>query len=889
MASIDHSQGIVHGGDAKAVASDLGVQAAGSPRLDFSVNVNPFGAPPWVKGILARSEGLVERYPEPRATTLSATLAQAHGVESDAVVVGNGSTEILSWIVQALRPAHPAWVIPTYAGYSEVCAAAGLRGAAIPAASSRHAFRLDWDLLRKGDADLLFLASPNNPTGAVLDAGAILAAIKADARRTVVLDESFLDFLPDAGRRTLIRPDMPPNLIVIKSLTKFFAIPGLRLGMACSAPETLRRIEAARLPWSVNGLAQAVGVRLYADRDYLQRSRETLPRWRETFAAQLAELPGLTVHPSEAPFLLCRLAAPWTASRLQAELLRQGILIRSCRNFEGLGEEYCRLAVRPPGEQEDLMAVLRPLLLGHGPATTLRRKPAIMVVGTTSHAGKSVVAAGLCRLFARRAWRVAPFKAQNMALNSFVTADGGEMGRAQVTQARAARVEPHTDMNPVLLKPTGENGSQVIVNGRAIGTLNAREYYGRKAELRETAHAAYDRLRDRFDLIILEGAGSPAEINLREEDFVNLNMAEYAGARALLVADIDRGGVFASIFGTVALLTPSQRRLIGGVLINKFRGDASLLTSGIREIETLTGIPVLGVLPYLADLQIEEEDSLGLDGRGARLAAVLDIVVVRLPRISNYTDYLALERWDGVRVRYVTDPRELHGADLIILPGSKNTRGDLQFLHSSGFTSRIRALHGKGTPVFGLCGGYQMLGRTVADPHGVEGEPGESEGLGLLPGATVLEQEKELAQVAGTTAAGCLFAEPGTPFRGYEIHAGCTTEPAGTSGPLRMHERRGVACDESVGAAADGGGTYVFGSYVHGLFDAEPVTRQLVRWLCRRKGVDPERLDREAAPDADAAFDRVADMLEAHMDVRRLEEWIHDRPVAGHGRLEQQS
>jgi L-threonine-O-3-phosphate decarboxylase len=548
MASIDHSQEIVHGGDAKAVASDLGVQAAGSPRLDFSVNVNPFGAPPWVKGILARSEGLVERYPEPRATTLSATLAQAHGVESDGVVVGNGSTEILSWIVQALRPAHPAWVIPTYAGYSEVCAAAGLRGAAIAAASSRHAFRMDWDLLRKGDADLLFLASPNNPTGAVLDAGAILAAVKADARRTVVLDESFLDFLPDAGRRTLIRPDMPPNLIVIKSLTKFFAIPGLRLGMACSAPETLRRIEAARLPWSVNGLAQAVGVRLYADRDYLQRSRETLPRWRETFAAQLAELPGLTVHPSEAPFLLCRLAAPWTASRLQAELLGQGILIRSCRNFEGLGEEYCRLAVRPPGEQEDLMAVLRPLLLGHGPATTPCRKPAIMVVGTTSHAGKSLVAAGLCRLFARRGWRVAPFKAQNMALNSFVTADGGEMGRAQVTQARAARVEPHTDMNPVLLKPTGENGSQVIVNGRAIGTLNAREYYGRKAELRETAHAAYDRLRDRFDLIILEGAGSPAEINLREEDFVNLNMAEYAGARALLVADIDRGGVFASIF-----------------------------------------------------------------------------------------------------------------------------------------------------------------------------------------------------------------------------------------------------------------------------------------------------------------------------------------------------
>jgi cobyric acid synthase CobQ/L-threonine-O-3-phosphate decarboxylase len=875
MSSTVQRQGIVHGGDAAAAARDLGVHAAGCPRLDFSVNVNPLGTPAWVKGLLACSEELVGRYPEPGATALSAALATAHGVSADHIVAGNGSTEILSWIVQALRPAFPAWVSPAYAGYGEVCTAAGIHGAAVPAISALDAPRMDWNRLRNSDADLLFLASPNNPTGDVLDAGEVLAVAESNLRRTVVLDESFLDFLPDADSRTLIRPAMPPNLIVIKSLTKFFAIPGLRLGMACAAPDTVRRIEAARLPWSVNGPAQAVGARLYEDRDYIERSRETLPRWREAFAAQLAELPGLIVRPSKAPFLLCRLTPPWTASRLQAELLRRSILIRSCQNFEGLGDAYCRLAVRPKNEQDQLVAALRELLQGRNTNTATRRKPAIMVVGTTSHAGKSVVAAGLCRLFARRGLRDAPFKAQNMALNSFVTAEGGEMGRAQVTQARAARAEPHTDMNPVLLKPTGASGSQVIVNGRAIGTMSARDYYGRKAELRNLAHAAYDRLQERFDLLILEGAGSPAEINLREQDFVNLDMAEHAGARALLVADIDRGGVFASIFGTLALLPSSQRRLIGGVVINKFRGDASLLTPGIREIEAITGVPVLGVLPYLPDLQIEEEDSLGIEGRGAHAAAVLDIAVVRLPRISNYTDFLALERWNGVRVRYVTRPRELQGADLIILPGSKNTRGDLQFLHANGFTPRIRALHASGTPVFGICGGYQMMGRTVADPHGVEGEPGASGGLELLPVETTLEKEKELAQVSGTTTAGCVFAKSGTLFRGYEIHAGATTQPAGDSAPLRILERRGAACDESVGATVEGNGTYAFGAYVHGLFDEETVTRQFVQWLCRRKGLAPEQLDREAAPDPDAALDRVADMLETHLNVRLMEEWIN--------------
>jgi cobyric acid synthase CobQ/L-threonine-O-3-phosphate decarboxylase len=863
-----------HGGDALAVARALGVTLSEPVRLDFSVNVNPLGAPSWVKGVLTRAEPLVERYPEACATTMTAALAAAHHVGPDSVICGNGSTEILSWIVQALRPRRPAWVIPAYAGYAEACAAAGCPGIGLSATRPGGMFPPDWEALRAGDSDLLFLASPNNPTGLTLDPAAVLSFAASVPARTVVLDESFTDFLPDAVQRTLIRPGMPPNLIVVKSVTKFFAIPGLRLGLACAAPGLLGRLAAARLPWSVNGIAQAVGAQLYDDADYVARTRRMVPAWRDALVAGLAAFPGMTVHPSEAPFVLCRLPPDWTASRLQADLLRHGVLIRSCANFPGLGEAYCRLAVRAPGEQEELLAALGEVLGGVA-RPRRRRTPAIMVVGTTSHAGKSVVAAGLCRVFARRGLRVAPFKAQNMALNSYVTAEGGEMGRAQVTQARAARVAPHTDMNPVLLKPTGDTGSQIIVNGRAIGTMSAREYYTRKTELRETAHAAYDRLCARHELLVLEGAGSPAEINLREQDFVNLDMAVYAGARAVLVADIDRGGVFASIYGTLALLPAAQRRTICGVIINKFRGDPSLLTDGLREIEALTGVPVLGVLPYLADLQIEEEDSLGIEGRSGRAATVLDLAVVRLPRISNYTDFLALERRPGVRVRYVTDPRALRGADAIILPGSKNTRDDLAFLHARGFTARICRLYEQGIPVLGICGGYQMLGREVLDPEGVEGEPGRTAGLDLLPVTTTLAKEKELAQVSGTVTAACAFADAGTVFRGYEIHAGQTGQPSEGLAPLRILDRRGQACAEEAGVALANDGRFVFGAYVHGLFDEDAMARQFVQWLCRRKGIDPEQLDQDAAPDPDQAFDRVADMLEQHVDMKRLEEGLH--------------
>ena len=350
-----------HGGDPGAVAKSLGMTRVPEVRLDFSVNINPMGPPPCVRSVLSRGFDNISRYPPATAQPAAAALARAHGVTEAAVMVGNGSTEIFDWVVRAFAPARPAWIAPCYAGYAEVCAAAGVPGFTVQKSLPADEFALSLDDISKTDADMIFLASPNNPTGRALDPDAVLELAVRNPAKRIVLDESFCDFLPDAGQRTLIRDNLPVNLVVIKSLTKFFAVPGLRLGMACTNPKTGLRLAQARLPWSVNALAQSVAELLYDDNEYIEKSRRLVKSLREEFSRQLGPLTGFRVYPSEANFILVRLPPEWPASRLQAKLLEQGILIRSCRNFEGLGEGYCRLAVRPHEEIEAFMRALRHL------------------------------------------------------------------------------------------------------------------------------------------------------------------------------------------------------------------------------------------------------------------------------------------------------------------------------------------------------------------------------------------------------------------------------------------------------------------------------------------------------------------------------------------------
>lgn len=487
----------------------------------------------------------------------------------------------------------------------------------------------------------------------------------------------------------------------------------------------------------------------------------------------------------------------------------------------------------------------------------------LMVQGCTSDAGKSALVTGLCRWLHRQGVAVAPFKPQNMALNAAVTADGGEIGRAQAVQAQAAGVPPHTDFNPVLLKPQSDVGAQVIVHGRAVGSMEARRYHDYKQVAMQAVLASHQRLCGRFEAIIVEGAGSPAEINLRERDIANMGYAEAVDCPVILIADIDRGGVFAHLVGTLALLSASERARVAGFVINRFRGDMALLQPGLDWLQRETGKPVLGVLPYLHGLRLEAEDALPRDER-APSGAGLRVVVPALPHISNHTDFDALRNHPQLECLFVGPGRQPPACDLIVLPGSKTTRADLQWLRDQGWEAAIARHLRYGGKLIGICGGFQMLGRFVHDPQGIEGVPGSSAGLGWLDMETTLAPAKILRQAAGTLTVG------DAPVRGYEIHCGVS---------------RGAALDHPasilVGGQADGAcsaDNRILGSYLHGLFDEPQALSALLAWAGLRDPVPFDiRLEREAS------IDRLADAVEQHLDthaLRRLLAMNGERPCA---------
>lgn len=485
---------------------------------------------------------------------------------------------------------------------------------------------------------------------------------------------------------------------------------------------------------------------------------------------------------------------------------------------------------------------------------------AIMVVGTTSHAGKSLITAALCRILARKGFRVAPFKGQNMALNSYVTANGGEIGYAQAVQAWAAGIPPWVEMNPILLKPQGDMTSQVILKGRVVGRCGAAEYYEQFFDAGwQAIEDSLRRLSEEFDVVVCEGAGSPAEINLKHRDLTNMRVAKYLNAPTILVADIERGGVFAHIVGTLELLDPEERSLIKGIVINKFRGQRSLLQSGIEWLENRTGIPVIGVIPWL-DQSFPAEDSLSLLDRGINAKGDLTIGVVRLPRISNFTDFDPLEAESSVNVKYLHPKQSLGHPDAVILPGSKTTIADLILLHKTGMAEEIQNYVAAGGTVLGICGGYQMLGRILADPEGIEGHEGRYRGLGLLPLKTVIAGQKVARQRSVTSH----FPQEGLPVAGYEIHQGRTRlleEDGGGIQPLFDDANLGVV-DESHS---------VWGTYLHGIFDNGPWRRAWLNRLRQQRGlrslptgVANYREQRELM------LDQLADAIAPHLDLKAV-------------------
>ncbi len=491
----------------------------------------------------------------------------------------------------------------------------------------------------------------------------------------------------------------------------------------------------------------------------------------------------------------------------------------------------------------------------------------IMIQGTTSSAGKSLLATGLCRIFYEDGNKVTPFKSQNMALNSFITDEGLEMGRAQVVQAEACCIKPKVAMNPILLKPTTDRKAQVIIEGKVHKNMNAVQYHNFKNQLKDIIKKNFKKLDDTYDIIVLEGAGSPAEINLRENDIVNMGMAEIADSPVIIIADIDRGGVFASVVGTIFLLNKNEKKRVKGIVINKFRGDIKLLEPGIKMLEDIIKIPVLGVIPYL-DINIEEEDSVTEKFQKKSINKEIKIVVIKTPRISNFTDFDAFAQFNDISLEFAINKKDLNNADLIILPGTKNTIDDLLFLKHKGFDKKIIELHKKNIPIIGICGGYQMLGKSIEDPFHIESKLEKIEGLGLINMITVLEKEKITVQTRGKiiNAHGILREMNDITIKGYEIHMGQSTNKKEYSFFENEKGKSGYLKDN------------IFGTYIHGIFDNDDFTQRFINNIRSQKGLNDNYIDVTYQEFKTNQYKKLADAVRKSLDMNIIYNILDNRP-----------
>jgi len=851
-----------HGGNIGRLAEKAGIPTA--DLLDFSANINPLGPPEDLRRVISSHWDMLSHYPDPEASALLTAIADRYQIDPCRIIMGNGSTEILYAIPRALAAKRAVIPEPCYADYRRAAALAGLPVITLSLKSSNGFAIEPAEIASIPQAgDLLFIGRPNNPTGAVPDYDDLITLAKDYPQTFFVVDESFADFDPEC--QSVMASELA-NLIVVRSLAKFYAIPGLRLGFATATPELTVQLRRYILPWSINTLAQAAGIVALGDEEYGNRTRESVSRLRRDLTNELSNIAGLKVYPSHANFLLVELTKhKLSARQLSDTLLGHGIAIRVCDNFTGLpdgGANFFRLAVRTTNENQRLIAALTTILIGTKPVKAVRKPFSLMLQGTSSNAGKSVLTAAFCRILLQDGLRVAPFKAQNMSLNSYVTRDGLEMGRAQVVQAQACCLDPEVRMNPVLLKPMSDMGCQVIVNGRPVGNMSVSEYVAYKPTAWQAVCRAYDALLADYDGVILEGAGSPGEVNLKHHDIVNMRMAQYAQAPVLLVGDIDRGGVFASFIGTMEVLSDWERNLIAGFVVNRFRGKRELLEDGLTYTRDFTNRPVLGVIPYLHPLGLPEEDSVsykaGLYEAPRPTGEHVEIALIDLPHISNFTDFEPFLGEPDVHLRVIRTladlEKNLAETAVVVLPGSKNVINDLGYLKQTGLADCIKRMADQGIEIVGICGGFQMLGNTISDPHGLEsGNNALVSGLGLLNLVTVLEQDKTLTRQTG------VHQPSGLPVYGYEIHHGQSTS---TGRPVLR-----FANNDEAGAATPN--DLIWGSYLHGIFDADQFRRWFIDRLRQRRGLQPVGKPL-AIYDLEPAFDRLAETVRGNMDMNTI-------------------
>lgn len=881
-----------HGGDVRAMARNLGCEV--SDLLDFSANLNPLGPPECLRQVVSRHLSEVVHYPDPQCSALCEAIARGMSVPIGRIVCGNGSTELLFAIPAVLGVKRAIIPVPSYSDYTTAVRRSGLEVKQVlyPVEAG-----LDWKKIESEltGEDLVIIGQPGNPAGNLFDVAALRDIAQKHPKTYFLIDEAFADFIE--GYESVAQLGIP-NVLVLRSMTKFYAMPGIRLGYLIADEALSQKVRAYLPPWSVGSIAQAVGVAVLNEAEYAVQTRQVVAQVRESLKKQLEAFGLFRVFPSAANYLLVCIEKEGLDAQMLADslLMNHRIPIRVCANYAGLDARYFRVAVRTEEENARLVDALTQVVLIEGRActgravgstavppisgiqsaqhciipifqysreVTIKPVPAIMFQGTSSNAGKSVLTAAFCRILLQDGYRVAPFKSQNMSLNSYVTRDGGEMGRAQVMQAQACRLDPDVRMNPILLKPNSETGSQVILCGKPVGNMDVEAYIRYKPQAFEIVQRAYDSLASEMDVIVLEGAGSPGEVNLKRHDIVNMAMAEYARAPVLIVGDIDRGGVFASFIGTLDVLSEKERARVAGFVVNRFRGRQELLADALTYVKNHTGLPTFGVVPYLRDLGLPEEDSVSFKelvaAKAGRHEDKLDIAVIDLPHISNFTDLDALRIEPDVEVRIVRKPELLGTPDAVILPGSKNVIGDLQALKERGLADVILKLAQEGrTRIVGLCGGFQMLGKTIEDPTGIESTNRMLSGLGLLPVETVLLPEKTLKAVHAR------HMKSGLPLRGYEIHHGATGECGGTIG----NEVAVVRDDgEPIGyASADG---RIMGTYLHGFFDADAFRRWFIDDLRQQRGWS-ELKNVQAIFDVEPALDRLASVVRASLDVKAI-------------------
>ena len=924
-----------HGGDLLRMAATAGRDPAS--LLDFSVNVRPEGPPEFIRAALFRAMTALAAYPSPHAEEAMLAAARHHGMDASRFVFGSGSNELIHALARVLRKRgvpSVRVVEPAFSEYAIACRLAGIKAIpvwggiieknqCVPTTDTGKDEAVPTrDLLDAltdaPEGSAVFLANPGNPSGLFRTPEECLRLMSSRSDLLWIIDEAFVEYAGTETEASVLQR-LPKNGIVLRSLTKFHAVPGVRLGYLAADAELAQAIRDELPAWSVNAFALAAAQAVFADTsDFAAQARAENAERRADLAAALSSLPGIEVYPSAANYVLFRWpGAP--RNLLDILLKRFGIAVRDCSNYHGLKDgSWFRAAVRFPEDHRRLAEALSAIretthgvsssplpetpaspesgnkdsinikVLGRGgmgvwgkggespspegfllPSPGISRRPprhtpALMLQGTSSNAGKSILAAAYCRIFRQDGYSVAPFKAQNMSLNSGVTAAGDEMGRAQIVQAQAALVDPDARMNPILLKPHSDTGSQVVVLGQPIGHMGVLDYFKKKKELWKTVTEAYDSLAADHDVMVLEGAGSPGEINLKEHDVVNMRMAEHARASVLLVGDIDRGGVYASFLGTWMTFTDAERRLLTGYIVNRFRGDASLLGPAHEYLLDHTGTPVLGTIPYIRDLNIPEEDMAGFSWGhtdcGEKKAGTLDIAVVMLRHVSNYTDFAPLAAEPDVRLRPVRRAEEWGDPDVVMLPGSKSVVPDLDDLRRSGLADNILGHAERGKWIFGICGGLQILGRAILDPHGIESAAPEVPGLGLMDLRSTFAADKTLVRVARAET------PLGVPSGGYEIHHGLT-DHGPSALPLFLR------ADRAYPSEAERICGYVSGrrwaTYLHGVFDDDAFRRAWLDHVRADIGLAPQGRQL-AAYDLEKALDRLADIVREHSDMETI-------------------